>query len=243
MWPETLATELDFHLKANILAARVEEDGIVLEWRDSDGSERENQFTKVLAAAGRTPNLAGLDLEKTGLPLDDKGMPPWDPRTTQCAELPIFLAGDVDKYFPLLHEAADEGTIAAANAMAFPNVVAHVRPTPLAIAFTDPQMAMVGLRYADLPKEGIAIGEVSFEDQGRARIMAKNQGLVRIYAETRCCRLIGAEMFGPQMEHMAHLLAWACSRTSPFKRRSPCRSITPCSKKAFERRSATWQGN
>jgi dihydrolipoamide dehydrogenase len=115
----------------------------------------------------------------------------------------------VDKYLPLLHEAADEGTIAGANAVVFPNVVAHVRRTPLAVAFTDPQMAMVGLRHADLPPEGVAIGEVSFDNQGRARVMGRNRGLMRLYADTRCCRLIGAEMFGPDMEHMAHLLAWS----------------------------------
>lgn len=206
---EVLAAELDIRLKAEVTAARRDADGVVLSWRDAAGGEHEERFATVLAAAGRTPNLAGLDLEKTGLALDGKGMPPWNPRTTQCAELPIFLAGDVDKYLPLLHEAADEGAIAGANAMAFPNVVLHVRRTPLAIAFTDPQMALVGVRCAELAEDGVAIGEVSFENQGRARVLAKNQGLVRVYAETACCRLIGAEMFGPHMEHMAHLLAWS----------------------------------
>lgn len=206
---EVLSAELDLRLKATMVAARIEADGILLQWQDDSGATHEERFARVLVAAGRTPNVDSLDLEKTGLPLDDQGMPPWDPRTTQAGDLPIFLAGDINKYLPLLHEAADEGTIAGANAMAFPNVEAHVRRTPLAIAFTDPQMAMVGARYTDLPRDGTAIGEVSFANQGRARVMAKNQGLVRIYAETGCCRLVGAEMFGPQMEHMAHLLAWA----------------------------------
>lgn len=206
---DVLAAELDIHLQTQIIEARPEGDGLLLTWQDADGAGHEEVFAKVLAAAGRAPNLAGLDLDKTGLPRDAKGMPPWDPRTMQCGDLPIFLAGDVDKYLPLLHEAADEGTIAGANAMAFPGVVAHVRRTPLAVAFTDPQMALVGLRHADLPADDVAIGEVSFTDQGRARVIARNQGLVRIYARRRCCTLVGAEMFGPQMEHMAHLLAWS----------------------------------
>ena len=98
---------------------------------------------------------------------------------------------------------------AGANAMLWPDVERHERRAPLAIAFTDPQMAMVGLRHAELPADGHAVGTVSYEKQGRARVAGRNRGLVRLYAETTKCRLVGAEMFGPGMEHMAHLLAWA----------------------------------
>jgi dihydrolipoamide dehydrogenase len=80
---------------------------------------------------------------------------------------------------------------------------------PLAIAFTDPQMARVGCGFADLDLDGIEIGEVSYADQGRARVMGQDRGLVRIYADRNCCHLLGAEMFGPRVEHMAHLLAWS----------------------------------
>jgi dihydrolipoamide dehydrogenase len=206
---EVLSEEFSLHLQAKVVEATPLAEGLQLRWTEHDGTSHEGVFASVLVAAGRTPNVAGLDLQKTGAPLDAKGVPLWDPRTTQCSDLPIFLAGDVSKHLPLLHEASDEGTIAGANAMVFPNTVAHVRRTPIAVAFTDPQMAMVGLRHADLPEQGIAIGEVSFDNQGRARVLGRNRGLVRLYAESRCCTLVGAEMFGPNMEHMAHLLAWS----------------------------------
>jgi dihydrolipoamide dehydrogenase len=163
----------------------------------------------VLVAAGRRPAVEGLGLETTGLALDAKGVPVVDPATTQCGTAPVFLAGDVDGNLPLLHEASDEGRIAGANAMRWPAVERHERRTPLAIAFTDPQMAMVGLRHAELPEGRHAIGTVSFEDQGRARVMARNRGLARLYGEAGSCRLVGAELFGPDAEHLAHLLAWA----------------------------------
>jgi dihydrolipoamide dehydrogenase len=54
----------------------------------------------------------------------------------------------------------------------------------------------------------MVIGEVSFEDQGRSRVMRKNRGALRVYAERSTGRLLGAEMAGPRAEHMAHLLAW-----------------------------------
>jgi len=53
---------------------------------------------------------------------------------------------------------------------------------------------------------------VSYADQGRARVMGENAGVVRIYASRECGRLLGAEMFGPRVEHTAHLLAWAVQR-------------------------------
>ena len=52
-------------------------------------------------------------------------------------------------------------------------------------------------------------GVVSFDNQGRARVMLKNRGLLHVYADTITGRLLGAEMIGPDAEHVAHLLAWA----------------------------------
>jgi dihydrolipoamide dehydrogenase len=204
-----LAAELDLRLGVAVDEAAVEDGAIRLRWRDAQGAPREEAFARVLVAAGRRPAVADLGLEATGLPLDEAGLPPIDRQTTQCGDAPLFFAGDVDGHLPLLHEAADEGRIAGANAMRWPDVERHERRTPLAIAFTDPQMAMVGLRHADLPAGRHAIGQVSFENQGRARVAGRNRGLVRIYAETGSCRLLGAEGFGPGMEHMAHLLAWS----------------------------------
>jgi dihydrolipoamide dehydrogenase len=204
-----LSVALDLRLGVDMLAAEAETGGIRLRWREAGGAPREEVFARVFVAAGRRPDIAGLGLEATGLPLDAKGLPRVDPETTQCADAPIFLAGDANAHLPLLHEAADEGRIAGANAMLWPRVERHDRRVPLAIAFTDPQMAMVGARHADLLAGQHAIGSVSFENQGRARVAGRNRGLARLYGELGSCRLLGAEMFGPGMEHMAHLLAWA----------------------------------
>ena len=204
--------ELDFHLRAEVQVAVADEAGVRLTWRDADGSRHERPFARVLAAAGRRPNLDGLDLAATGLALDEQGRFPFDPTTTQCDDLPIFMAGDVTGRSGQLHQASDEGRIAGANAMLYPNIERHRRRTDLAIAFTDPQMAIVGARFADLDKESVTIGAANYANQGRARVMAENEGLVRLYAERGSGRLVGAEMFGPRVEHMAHLLAWSCQQ-------------------------------
>ena len=196
-----LNCELDLRLNCEMLEAIPENDGIRLRFRDRQGNEYDKLFEEVLVAAGRRPNVADLNLDNAGIELDERGQPSWDPRTAQIADKPVFMAGDISGHIPLLHEASDEGRIAGANSMLYPRVAAHVRRTPLAIAFTDPQMGMVGLRYTDLELDGVEIGEVSFSNQGRARVMGRNQGLLRVYGDRECCSIIGAEMIGPRVEH------------------------------------------
>jgi dihydrolipoamide dehydrogenase len=162
---------------------------------------------KVLAAMGRTPNLDRLDLEALGVNLDDRGMPEYDPHTMQVGQLPIFIAGDVTADRPILHEAGHAGRIAGYNAVA-DKVQAFKRKTPLVITFCDPNIAMVGARLDELDPDTTAIGEMNFGPLGRALIMGKNRGVLRIYADRADGRLRGAAMVGPKGENLAHLLAW-----------------------------------
>lgn len=204
-----LARTLTLELETVVTTAESTESGVRLTWTSAEGEERTGDFERVLVAAGRRPNIAGLDFEKTGLELDERGMPEWDPQTAQCGDAPIFLAGDVNGHAPLLHEAIDEGRIAGENAARYPNTIRHVRRTPLAIVFSEPQMAVAGQSYASLDHDRTEIAEASFERQGRARVLARNVGLVRLYATRDDCLLRGAELFGPRVEHLAHLLGWA----------------------------------
>lgn len=200
---------LKLHLRSDATAAEKVDDGYRIAWTDLNGEDHVRTYERVMSAAGRRANVEGLDLHKADIPLDDRGLPVSDPRTLQCGQSPIFVAGDVSGHRPILHEAADEGRIAGANAASFPDVQATVRKTRLEIAFTEPQMAIVGERYTDLEPGTFEVGSVSYDDQGRSRVMGLNCGLVRVYGSTTNCKLIGAEMFGPRVEHTAHLLAWA----------------------------------
>jgi dihydrolipoamide dehydrogenase len=184
-------------------------DAVQVEYDRLDGQQHTVDVDYVIAATGRSPNVKGLALENTNLPLDDQGVPVFDPTTMRIGDSHVFIAGDVDSDRPILHEASDEGRIAGENAARFPRVTPQRRSSPLGIVFSDPQMAMVGDRFADLDSDNVVIGEVSFKDQGRSRVMLKNDGLLRVYASQRSGRFLGAEMFGPRAEHMGHLLAWA----------------------------------
>ncbi|TJZ73004.1 dihydrolipoyl dehydrogenase [Chitiniphilus eburneus] len=194
--------------------ARVEDmtrdgDEVAIRYARLDGEVVTVRFDYVLAATGRKPNVGGLGLENTGLKLDARGVPLFDPATLQCGASPIFIAGDANNILPLLHEAADEGKTAGANAASYPDVSAGLRRASIGVVFSDPQIATVGTRFADLPAGGFVVGEVSFEDQGRSRVMLKNKGLMHVYAERDTGRFLGAEWIGPRAEHIAHTLAWA----------------------------------
>jgi len=193
------------------IEAHGDDAGVRVVWRCADGTQHDEVFERAVAGTGRRPNLDGLDLERADVPLDEDGRPISDPTTMQLGDRPIFVAGDMAGHRPLLHEASHEGRIAGKNAAQHPDVDAVSRFVPLAIAFTSPGIAIVGQAHRDLDLDDTIIGEVSYDDQGRARIMGINQGHVRIYARREDLTLIGAEMFGPRVEHTAHLLAWAIS--------------------------------
>ena len=97
----------------------------------------------------------------------------------------------------------------------YPDVQPGLRRVPLAVVFTDPQVASVGYNLKQLNdqfKDRFAVGLVSFEDQGRSRVILRNQGLLKVYGEHGSGLFLGAEMFGPAAEHIAHLLAWAAQQ-------------------------------
>ena len=162
----------------------------------------------VLTSLGRRPNLDGLGLDTIGVELDQHGMPAFDPHTLRLGNLPIYIAGDVNAQRPLLHEAADEGRIAAHHAL-HPEAANPTRRAPLGIVFTEPGAGRAGLSYRELPAFGVVTGTGDFSRQGRAVMAGRNAGLLHLYANSTDCRVIGAELVAPDAEHLAHLLVWS----------------------------------
>ena len=166
---------------------------------------------KVFASLGRTPNVEKLNLEATGAPLDARGIPVFNRNTMQVGDLPIYIAGDVSGERPLLHEAGDEGRIAGYNAATGENA-AFRRKTPLNIVFSDPNIVQVGARYDELDLETAAVGQMAIPPVGRALIMGKNKGLIRVYADKASGRMLGGEMITVRGENLGHLLAWCVQK-------------------------------
>jgi dihydrolipoamide dehydrogenase len=207
----------EFYLDASAQVQSVNESatGVEVHYLHRDGAWHTEPFDYVLAATGRAPDVKGLALQNTGLALNERGVPSFDRFTQQCGTSTIFIAGDASNEIPLLHEAADQGRSAGDNAGRYPDIRSGLRRTPLAVVFTDPQVASVGFNLEQLNqhfKDRFAVGFVSFEDQGRSRVMLRNKGILKVYAELGSGLFLGAEMFGPAAEHIGHLLAWAAQQ-------------------------------
>ena len=216
----TFKQEFALEPDAHISDVRRNGDRVAVHRTTPSGAEQVETFDYVLVSTGRMPNVQGIGLEKTSVKLDAKGVPHYDPVTAQTVNgdgssgknSPIFIAGDAGDYIPLLHEAADEGRIAGKNAARVAlgkPVTAGLRRAPIGVVFTDPQIGIVGGGFRSLQPGNFATGQVNFEDQGRARILLRNKGLMNVYADTATGRFLGAEMLAPGGEHLAHLLAWA----------------------------------
>lgn len=169
---------------------------------------------RALVSIGRRPQLEELGLDKLDLKLNQKNQPDLDPGTFQVKQKPIFMVGDVNGQRPVLHEANDEGRIAGYNAVRIEKESeCFQRKVPLSIAFCDPQIALVGQTYQELTQNGIdfVTGKLCFERYGRAIIKLEDVGLIHVYVERTQGKILGAELFCPDAEHLAHQLAWVIS--------------------------------
>jgi len=202
-----LKAELPVDFDPKVLSVEPEgERAVAVRFIDAEGNEKVEHFDAALVAAGRRANVQNLGLENVDVPPDATV----DRTTLRWGNTNLFVAGDANNDIPLLHEAADEGTIAGENAALYPDVRSGKRRTPLAIAFTEPVLAVVAEGYPAVEARGPYVaGLVDFGDQGRSRIMLQNKGAARLYADPVTRRFLGAEMAGPRADHLAHLLAWS----------------------------------
>ena len=198
---DLLAEELPMHLGAG---AEIEEDRGRIRVTAATASAL---VDTVLVSTGRRPNLERLHLDRLGIEFDDRGMPLFDRQTLQIGGLPIFIAGDSNNFRPVLHEASHDGLVAGFNAVHDPRI-AFKRKTPMTIAFSDPNICIVGASWAEVKDRKPAIGTARFRG-GRIKIMLREGGMIRVYADQRNGRIWGAEMAAPGGEHLAHLMAWS----------------------------------
>ena len=178
------------------------------------------EVDRALLTMGRRPVLQDLGLEKLGIELKSDGTPEADEGTGLISgSNSIYLAGDATRNRMILHEAADEGRIAGYNAV---RESAHCfrKRVRLTITFTAPNVAIAGESFRELTARGadFVTGLASFEGQGRAIVKLAEKGMIRVYIERSSGAILGSEIFAPEGEHLAHLLAWCIEGgTSVFR--------------------------
>lgn len=170
--------------------------------------ERSIGVDKLFVSVGRIPNLDRLGLERLGVEIEGRSVRGFNPQTLQVGDLPMFIAGDANGMNTTLQGAREEGMMAGYNAVQ-DRPAAFKRKTRFTIVFSEPNIVTVGASWSELIPEHIAIGQARFGPVGRALIMGKNRGMIRIYGDKCNAKILGTSMIGPRCEHLAHLLAWS----------------------------------
>ena len=175
-------------------------------------------FEKVLVATGRHPNTENLGLENFKIAYGKKGNIQFNPKTGRIKNTCLYVAGDVSDYANIQHEASLSGRIAGLNVL-IPKDQNYERFVSLKIAFTDPQIVHVGQtkNSLDLRKIKYQTITINFEKQSRARIQMNNKGKVFIYIDPKTKKILGAEIFIPNGEHLGHYLALAVTHKMTVK--------------------------
>ena len=194
------------------LPASMSRDGdqVTIEYQDQNGQIQSIQVDYVLSATGRNSLLSTLDLHNVDAIFQEIKKLPINNDTKQLGDYPIFVVGDAYSKNPIQHVAAYTGKHVVKNCLNYPDVKALPSLSPLAIVFSNPQMAIAGQSKKELEQQKIEFitGFQSFEKQGRALTLGKNYGAIEVYIEQSTQRLLGAEMFMDSAEHLAHMLSW-----------------------------------
>ncbi|CAA9260999.1 MAG: Dihydrolipoamide dehydrogenase of 2-oxoglutarate dehydrogenase [uncultured Acetobacteraceae bacterium] len=186
-----------FKLKTKVTAARKGNEGVVLTVEPAEGGPAEEITADVvLVAIGRRATTEGLGLDAAGVELDERGRVKVDGHF--ATNVPgIWAIGDAIAGPMLAHKAEEEG-VAAAERIA--GQAGHVNYEAIpGVVYTWPEVASVGRTEEQLKAEGVQFkaGKFPFTANGRARAMGDTDGFVKILADARTDRLLGAHIIGP----------------------------------------------
>jgi dihydrolipoamide dehydrogenase len=195
---------MKFRLAAKVTAAATSGDTVALTLEPAAGGDAENLSADcVLVAVGRRPFTDGLGLEEAGVALDDKGRVKTDAQfRTNVAG--IYAIGDVIEGPMLAHKAMDEG-VALMEMLA--GQAGHVNyETVPGIVFTWPEVASVGRTEEQLKEDGIEyrVGKFPFMANSRSRTTGETDGFVKLLADAKSDRLLGAHILGPDAGTLIH---------------------------------------
>lgn len=185
----------NIYLKTKVTAVTAESDGLKVVFEGPDG-EHVDTFDRVLVAVGRRPNGATLGLDKAGVAVDERGFIAVDnQQRTNVSH--IFAIGDVVGQPMLAHKAVHEGKVAAEVCAGHKRVFdARVIPS---VAYTDPEVAWVGMTENEAKAQGIKVGKGVFPwaASGRSLSLGRSEGMTKLLFDPTDDRVVGAGIVGP----------------------------------------------
>jgi dihydrolipoamide dehydrogenase len=199
---------LEIYAGAKVESCKVQKDGVKVQAINSKGETIHVECEKVLVAVGRKAFTKGLNLEAAGIALDERGRIATNDHW-QSSVPHIFAVGDVTKGLMLAHKAEEEG-VAVAEFIATGHAHINYDAIPNVI-YTWPEVASVGKTEEECKSQGIEIrtGQFPFAANGRAACNGTTDGFVKIIAEAKSDRIVGAHIVGPNASELIAELAVA----------------------------------
>ncbi|MGZ8095175.1 MAG: dihydrolipoyl dehydrogenase [Methylosarcina sp.] len=191
-------------LETKVASIETSDDGLKVFFEGKDAPESET-FDAVLVAVGRRPNGKLISAEKAGVQVNEQGFIPVD-KQQRTNVSHIFAIGDIVGNPMLAHKAVHEGKVAA-------EVAAGLKAgfdalTIPAVAYTDPEVAWMGLTENQAKEQGIEYDKATFPwaASGRSLSLGRKEGLTKILCDKESGRILGAGMVGP---HAGELISEA----------------------------------
>ncbi|MGZ4992910.1 MAG: dihydrolipoyl dehydrogenase [Methylobacter sp.] len=182
-------------LETKVTSIEAQEDGLKVSF-EGKGAPESAVFDAVLVAVGRRPNGKLIGAELAGVNVDERGFIAVDKQ--QRTNVPhIFAIGDIVGNPMLAHKAAHEGKVAAEVAAGHKSAF-DVLTIP-AVAYTDPEIAWMGLTENQAKQQGVEYDRAVFPwaASGRSLSLGRKEGLTKILSDKETGRILGAGMVGP----------------------------------------------
>ena len=194
---------INFHMQHKVELVKTNGSGAIISTKDKDGNKKDFNTDIVLVSVGRKPNTNGLNLENIGVELDDKKRIKTN-KDFQTNVKNIYAIGDVIVGPMLAHKAEDEGVAVAEN---IAGQSGHVNYNTIpGVIYTTPEVASIGQTEEQLKEKNIKykIGKFSFMANSRAKAIDDSEGFVKILADEKTDKVLGAHLIGP---HAGELIA------------------------------------
>jgi len=194
---------IKFHMQNKVENIKKNNSGAVVTTSDKEGKQNILECDVVLISVGRKPNTEGLNLKSVGVELDEKKRIKTD-KSFKTNISNIYAIGDVINGPMLAHKAEDEGIAVAENIVGQSGHVNY--DTIPGVVYTTPEIASIGKTEEQLKEMKIdyKIGKFSFMANSRAKAIDDTEGFVKILADAKSDKVLGAHLIGA---HAGELIA------------------------------------
>ncbi len=210
VWQKMNAKRFDhIMLKTKTVAAEATADGILVHFEGGCAPQQPQLYDLVLQAVGRTPNGRKIGADKAGVTVTDRGFIPVDAQMR--TNVPhIYAIGDIVGQPMLAHKAVHEAHVAAEVAAGDTKAQFDARVIP-SVAYTDPEIAWVGLTEDDAKARGVAVekGLFPWTASGRAIANGRDEGFTKLLFDAATHRIVGGGIVGTHAGDMIGEVALA----------------------------------